>query len=101
MKIKLTSYCAILAAALAIALAAATPSAAQSCLGKREIQDAIASGQILSLAEILARAGVGGSQEVLSVQVCERGGQWVYIVAVLDNSGGAQNLILDARTGGR
>lgn len=101
MKTTPSSFCAIVLAAMAFGLVAITPAAAQSCLGKRDVQEAIATGQILSLAEILGRAGIDSSQEVLSVQVCDQGGQLVYIVAVLDDSGGAENLVLNARTGGR
>jgi len=68
-------------------------------MGKREIQSAIASGEILPLADILSMAGVDGSQEVLSVEVCDRGGQLYYVVAVLDEYGEAQNLVLNARDG--
>jgi hypothetical protein len=97
MKTQLTYFCAILVAVLALGLA--TPSFAQNdCLGKREIQDAIAAGEILPLADIMSMAGIA-SQEVLSVQVCDRGGQPYYMIAVLDTYGEAQNLVLNARDG--
>jgi len=99
MKNQLTYFCAVMMAALTLSVVATTPSAAQdSCLGKREIQGAISSGEILPLADILSMAGVSAS-EVLSVQVCDQGGQYYYMVAVLDTNGNAQNLVLNARTG--
>jgi uncharacterized membrane protein YkoI len=100
MKNQLIYFCAVAMMALTLSTAIATPSAAQdNCLGKREIQSAIAAGEILPLAQILSLAGIDSSQEVLSVQVCNRGGEPYYVVAVLDAYGEAQNLVLNARTG--
>lgn len=88
-----------LATALALALAAAatTPGQAQSCLDNRQVQEAVASGQIASLDQVLAQAGIDGSYSVLSVEVCDQGGQLVYVVGVLSPSGEARNLVLSAR----
>lgn len=90
-----------LAVALSLTVAATSPSMAQggSCLGKRDIQNAVSSGDILPLASILSYAGVEQSQEVLSVKVCDRGGQPYYVVAVVDAYGEVQNLTLNAVTG--
>lgn len=100
MKNQLTYFCAVAIAVLTLSGAAVTPSTAQdSCLGKREIQSAISAGEILPLADILSMAGIDSSQEVLSVQVCDQGGQFYYMVAVLDTYGEAQNLVLNARNG--
>lgn len=88
-----------LATALAIALAAAStgPASAQACLDNRQIQAAVSSGEIASLDQVLAMAGIDGSYSILSVQVCERGGQLVYVIGVLSPSGEARNVELSAR----
>jgi hypothetical protein len=89
----------VFAAALALALTGAgtLPASAQGCLGNREIQEAVSSGQIKSLDQVLREAGIDSSQSVLSVQVCDQGGGLVYIIGVLSPSGEAQNLVLNAQ----
>jgi hypothetical protein len=83
---------------LAVLLAVGSSAAAQAaCLDNRQIQEAVASGEILSLAQVLASAGVDSSAEILSVQVCDQGGGLVYIIGVLAPSGEAQNLVLSAQ----
>jgi hypothetical protein len=86
-----------LALALAIALASTTTASAQACLDRREIQEAVSSGRIMSLDAVLASAGVGGDAEILNVQVCDEGGRLVYIIGVLSPDGEAQNLVLSAQ----
>lgn len=86
-----------LAVALAIALASTGPASAQACLDRREIQEAVSSGQIMSLDAVLASAGIDRSAEILNVQVCDQGGRLVYIIGVLSPSGEAQNLVLNAQ----
>lgn len=83
--------------ALAIGLAGIGPAHAQACLDNRQIQEAVSSGQIMSLADVLASAGIDGSAEILSVQVCDEGGGLVYIIGVLTPDGDAQNLVLSAQ----
>lgn len=83
--------------ALAMAFAPTNAAQAQGCLDNRAIQDQVSSGQIMSLADVLASAGVDGSAEVLSVQVCDQGGRLVYIIGVLSPDGEAQNLVLSAQ----
>lgn len=86
-----------LTSALAIAVAVGTTGAtAQSCLDKWEIQEAVSSGQIRSLDAVLAGAGVDASHSVLNVQVCDQGGQLVYVIGVLTPAGDARNLVLGA-----
>ncbi|MCD7059504.1 hypothetical protein [Pelagibacterium xiamenense] len=90
---------------LAIALLAAapvavpvTPAAAQSgCWDNSAIQSALAEGRIIPVAQVLSREGVPTSTEVLSVKVCEQGGTLVYVLAVLEASGQARNLTLNAQ----
>ena len=66
-------------------------------MDRRQIQEAVSSGQIMSLDAVLAQAGIGGDSEVLNVQVCDQGGRLVYIIGVLGPTGEAQNLTLDAQ----
>ena len=86
-----------LALALALALAGIGQSQAQACLDKRQIQEAVASGEIMSLDAVLASAGVDASAEILNVQVCDEGGGLVYVIGVLSDDGQAQNLVLNAQ----
>jgi uncharacterized membrane protein YkoI len=91
------SAAAAIALALALALAGTGTSQAQSCLGRQEIQEAVTSGQIMSLDAVLAAAGVDQNAEILNVQVCDQDGQLVYIIGVLTPDGQAQNLVLNAQ----
>ncbi|WP_338722971.1 hypothetical protein [Devosia sp. XK-2] len=86
-----------LALALALALASTGQSQAQACLDKRQIQEAVSSGQIASLDTVLARAGVDAGSEILNVQVCDEGGALVYVIGVLSPDGQAKNLTLSAQ----
>lgn len=90
---------ALLAGILAagFAMTGAAQAQAQACLDKYQIQEAVSSGQIMSLDAVLASAGVDASAEILSVQVCDEGGQLVYIIGVLSSDGTAQNLVLSAQ----
>jgi hypothetical protein len=84
--------------ALALTLSLAAGGAANAaCLDNREIQDAVSSGQIMSLAAVLAAAGIDGNTKILNVQVCDNGGQLVYKIGVLAPSGDAKNLVLNAQ----
>ncbi|HEV7344782.1 MAG TPA: hypothetical protein VGN60_04020 [Devosia sp.] len=84
-------------AVLAIGLTGAGPAAAQACLDNRQIQEAVSAGEILSLADVLAAAGVDVSVDVLSVQVCDEGDGLVYIIGILTPDGEAQSLVLSAQ----
>ena len=97
MKTLTPKFLASIAIALALGLASTGAASAQACLDKRQIQDAVSSGQIMSLDTVLASAGVDGSAEILSVQVCDEGGGLVYIIGVLTPEGEAQNLVLSAQ----
>nr|WP_295888541.1 hypothetical protein [uncultured Devosia sp.] len=97
MKTLTSNFLASVAVALAIGLAGAAPAFAQACLDNRQIQEAVSSGQIMSLADVLASAGIDGSAEILSVQVCDEGSGLVYIIGVLKPDGEAQNLVLSAQ----
>ena len=86
-----------LALALALAIAGAGQANAQACLDKRQIQEAVSSGQIMSLDAVLAQAGADPSSEILNVDVCDEGGRLVYVIGVLSSDGQAQNLTLSAQ----
>jgi len=86
-----------LALALALALAGTGSAQAQACLDKRQIQEYVASGQIMSLDAVLASAGIDARAEILNVQVCDQGGVLVYVIGVLSPDGQAQNLTLSAQ----
>lgn len=86
-----------LALALALALSGTSGTQAQACLDKRQIQEAVGSGQIMSLDAVLASGGVDSGAEILNVQVCDEGGRLVYVIGVLSPDGQAQNLVLDAQ----
>ncbi len=87
----------LLAGALVGGLATIGAAQAQACLDKHQIQEAVSSGQIMSLDAVLASAGVPADAEILSVQVCDEGGTLVYIIGVLSSDGTAQNLVLSAQ----
>jgi uncharacterized membrane protein YkoI len=95
MKTLIKELCAPFVVAAAISLVG-TGLASAACLDNRQIQEAVSSGEIMSLAQVLSSAGVGSSAEVLNVQVCDEGGRLVYIIGVLTPDGEAQNLVLSA-----
>lgn len=97
MKTSISKLLAPIAVALVLGLAGTGVAQAQGCLDNRQIQEAVASGEIMSLADVLASAGIDGSAEILNVQVCDDGGRLVYIIGVLTPSGEAQNLVLSAQ----
>ena len=95
MKTLIKQLCAPFVVAIALGLAG-TGIASAACLNNRQIQEAVSSGEIMSLAQVLSSAGIGSSAEVLNVQVCDEGGRLVYIIGVLTPDGEAQNLVLNA-----
>ena len=97
MKTSIFKILAPITVALALGLAGTGVASAQACWDNRQIQEAVASGQIMSLADVLASAGIDGSSEILNVQVCDQGGQLVYVIGLLTPSGEAQNLVLSAQ----
>ncbi|GGA54187.1 hypothetical protein [Pelagibacterium lentulum] len=67
------------------------------CWDNSTIQAALAEGRIQPVASVLAREGISPSTQVLNVRVCEQGGGLVYVLAVLESSGEARNLTLNAQ----
>jgi hypothetical protein len=86
-----------LAIPLLLPLGAAPVVAQENCWDNSAIQSALSSGQIQPVASVLAREGIPGSTQVLTVKVCEQGGAPVYVIAVLEESGQARNLTLGAQ----
>lgn len=87
-----------LALALALALAGTGATQAQACLDKQQIQEAVSSGQIMSLYEVLTANGIDPNAEIPNpVQVCDEGGRLVYVIGVLSPDGQAQTLTLSAQ----
>ena len=67
------------------------------CLNKRDIQQAIESGEIAPLADIMDRAGI--KDRPLSVQVCQIDGSPHYVVNMMDSYGDGQSIVLNAQDG--
>ena len=87
-----------LALALALALASTGQSQAQACLDNRQIQEAVLSGEIQSLPQVLAAAGIDSSVAIPNpVRVCDEGGRLVYILDVLSEDGQIQTITLNAQ----
>ncbi|SDZ96786.1 hypothetical protein SAMN05428936_101703 [Pelagibacterium halotolerans] len=86
-----------LALSLSLPLGAMPVAAQEVCWDNSAIQAALAEGRIQPVAAVLSREGIDPSTEVLSVKVCEQGGALVYVLAVLETSGQARNLTLNAQ----
>jgi len=83
-------------AVLAISLAFVGVASA-ACLDKTQTNEAVSSGQVKSLATVLAEAGIDGSATVTNAEVCDGGGGLVWNVGVVTQDGTAQNLTLSAQ----
>jgi Peptidase propeptide and YPEB domain len=72
---------------------------AAGCLTSNEARAAVQSGQAVSLSQILGRIrSAAGGEIVPPPQLCNQGGQLVYIVNVL-SGGQVTKLTVDAKTG--
>ncbi len=72
------------------------PAVAESaCLSPQDIQNAVTSGKILSLNEVLARAGIPPDKVLRPVRVCDQGSGLVYQVPI-DEGGQARTIVLNA-----
>lgn len=69
-----------------------------ACLSNGEIQQAVGSGQILPLNQVVAMSGLD-AKVLQPVMVCEHGGELYYELSVLDKSGNAGKVRLHALTG--
>lgn len=81
-------------------LAFSVPNAAQSatCLADNDIQNAISQGVFMGLPAIYRQHGLSPYDIVGRTKVCERNGDWYYVLRVLKD-GYANNLWVNARTG--
>ncbi len=86
-----------LALSLALSLTGTGTAQAQACLDKRAIQEAVATGQIMSLDAVLASAGISPNVQILSVEVCDQGGTLVYVIGMLAPDGQAETRTLSAQ----
>ena len=68
------------------------------CLDNRSINAAVASGQILSLAQLAQRASFN-PQQTLNPRVCQINGQPYYFLDTLDAYGQTRNYVLRATDG--
>jgi len=82
--------------ALSLILAAVAPAAAQqNCLTPREIQEAVASGKILTVDEAMSADGIN-ERPLGQAKVCRSNGNLEYHVNVMDDYGEAAPKVLDA-----
>lgn len=86
-----------LAASLVVPASLGPALAQDGCWDNAAIQAALANGQIQPVAAVLAREGIPSTTQVLTVKVCDQGGAPVYQLAVLEASGEARNLTLNAQ----
>ncbi len=92
---------AILGAALltGLAVATASPAAAQSCLTATDARSVAQGGQVVSLSYFLGQIRAQSGGEIYpNPQLCIVGGQYVYLVTV-NVRGIVKTLTVDARTG--
>lgn len=72
-------------------------SQADECLSKRDIQEKTDSGELVQLSQALAASGVGGKIISSQVKVCKVGGQWQWLVNVMDDTGESRPVSLPAQ----
>lgn len=87
----------VLALSLSVPLGTMPAVAQEACWDNSAIQAALADGSIQPVAAVLSREGIDPTTQVLSVKVCDAGGAPVYVLAVLEASGEARNLTLNAQ----
>lgn len=97
MKLSIATTLAVLS--LVLAMAPVSASAAQEegeCVGGRQIQDLIGGGEIMDLAEALARSGIDG-KPLSEPELCNEGGQLVYHLNIINGQGDAERIVLNAQ----
>jgi uncharacterized membrane protein YkoI len=73
---------------------------AQGCLSSREARSAVQSGQAAPLSKMLKQIKAATGGEILPTpQLCNSGGQLVYIVKVLKPDGQVEKLTVNAASG--
>lgn len=83
---------------LIAALLAAGPAQA-ACVGGGEARDLVNSGEVRPLGSIVASLRRQGRFEIVSGELCERGGGYIYRLKVLGPRGKVGHVTVDARTG--
>lgn len=82
--------------ALSLAVGAVAPAASQECLGRRDIQQRIDSGELRQLSAAMAAAGVDGKIISSGADVCLIDGRWQWRVNVMDAYGESRAVTLPA-----
>lgn len=98
MKLRITSVIAavLMTLPLASGVAAAQEEDATDCIRGRQIQQAISNGEIMELAEAMRDAGVDG-KPLSEPEVCRIDGQAQYRVNIMNASGEAERIVLNAQ----
>jgi uncharacterized membrane protein YkoI len=91
---------------LALALTAASPlpvvrvdDAALSCLSSEETRDAVAQGRVIQPADASRHARGAVPGEVVRIQLCRQGGDFVYVVTTLKRDGRVARVTLEGQSG--
>ena len=87
------------ACVLTLALAAAVPAQAQSCLSASQTRSVIASGAVVPLSTISAAARASGFSQIGSAALCGSPGSYVYSVVASSANGSSARLTFDAASG--
>lgn len=99
MKLTLITLFAAVCLTLPVDLAATGAVAAQEegeCISGRQIQEAIGDGEIMELATALDAAGVN-AKPLSEPEVCQFDGQRQYRVNIMNASGEAERIVLNAQ----
>lgn len=91
---KTLTILAFIAAALPV-LGGGPVNAQDACLSGAEIQQAVSSGRIMPLEDVLSSNGLTRNDVVGSIKVCEQGGRLAYTIPV-NRGGSAENLVVPA-----
>lgn len=101
MKQRISILAAATGVALSLVFSALGPAAAQQsgdCLSPREIQDAVASGAIVTVDEAMSADGIN-QRPLGQTKVCRRGGNLEYHVNIMDEYGDTDTKVLNAQDG--
>lgn len=72
---------------------------AQSCLSPAQAREAVQQGQVVPLSQLRGRITQEAGGEVVSAQLCQAGGEYVYLVNVLSAAGEVKRLTVSAGNG--
>jgi uncharacterized membrane protein YkoI len=74
------------------------PALAQSCYSTQQARSVVQDGQVLPLSSLLGQVQAVAPGEIVSSQLCQVGGRYVYLLSVLVG-GQVQEVRVDAATG--